>query len=173
LPANKGRKPFTFLIVKQKLLSLIKNIIRRDFVATFKTSFLSTNKNMKRILIVSLFTILVGTGCKKDSQTTGNCINLKEAIINNDIELMRKAVNKLCDDVALSPAPGGTLFPSQMQDELVKALNQGVAAKTLCYFCIQTNPGQSEISVSAGGITRVIDIAFTNNQRIEFWNMHD
>lgn len=85
---------------------------------------------------------------------------------------MEKEINLLCDEIYSMPAPGGTRMPREMQDDLVKALNNCIAAENLCYFCIKTYPPQSEIRISHNGITRILDIS-SKNQKLFFVNMHD
>jgi hypothetical protein len=129
---------------------------------------------MAKLLTILLISILVCTGCKKEDLTTRDCKNIKTALVNNDIDQMRKEINSLCEEIASTPAIGGMRTPIQFQDELVKALNKCLLAENLCYFCIQTLPEQSEIRISADGVSRILDISYNNsNQKLEFRSMHN
>jgi hypothetical protein len=86
---------------------------------------------------------------------------------------MKTEINSLCEQIATAPSPGGIQTASQQQDELVKMLNTCVNAESLCYFCIETLPEQSEIKITAENVSRIIDISYTANQKLEFVNMHD
>jgi hypothetical protein len=129
---------------------------------------------MAKLLTILLISILVCTGCKKEDLTTRDCKNIKTALVNNDIDQMRKEINSLCEEIASTPAVGSMRTPTQFQDELVKALNKCLLAENLCYFCIQTLPEQSEIRISADGVSRILDISYNNsNQKLEFRSMHN
>jgi hypothetical protein len=129
---------------------------------------------MTRLLIILLLSILTCIACKKEDLTARDCKNIKMALINNDTELMRREINSLCEKIASAPAVGGMRTPAQFQDELVKKLNKCLFAESLCYLCIQTLPEQSEIRISADGVSRILDVSYNNpTQKLEFRNMHN
>lgn len=126
--------------------------------------------NKKYLFLILLIGAIVS--CKKEKNNSYRCAAIQKAILSNDVNLMKTEINLMCDEINSMPAPGGTRMPREMQDDLVKALNKCVTAENLCYFCIDTNPPQSEIKVSFNGVTRIIDIS-TQNQKLVFVNMHD
>ncbi len=131
------------------------------------------NKNMKHPLLIFLLLSLVLTSCKKETAQNKSCDTIKKALLSKDIELMKTEINLICDKIASTPAPVGVQTLEQQQDELVKTLNTCITAVSFCYFCIHTNPGQSEIRITTNGISRTLDISYTSTQKLVFVNMHD
>jgi hypothetical protein len=113
------------------------------------------------------------TACKKETAQNKSCDTIKKALLSKDIELMKTEINQICDKIASAPSPAGVQTLEQQQDELVKILNTCITAESFCYFCIHTNPGQSEIRLTTSGVSRIIDISYTSTQKLVFVNMHD
>lgn len=118
--------------------------------------------------------VMFFTACQK-SDSACNSTAVKKAIIENDLSLMRAEITKLCNSIAVVRSSADPDGLRNSLNELVAKLNQscGIEAESLCYFCIDTLPGQAEVKVTNGSTTRILDISYSNDMRLTFVNMHD
>lgn len=132
------------------------------------------HRNMKQLPLLILLSVLLFGSCKK-ATTSCSSIAVKKAIVENDIELMRSEINKLCAGISIVRTSSDPHGLSNSLTELVRQLNNScnIQAVSLCYFCIDTLPEQSEIKVSTGGVSRILDISYTNDKKLVFVNMHN
>ena len=113
-------------------------------------------------------------GCKKDSPQQ-RCKDLTNAIAVNDLETVKTIITKYIDQLS------SKTHTEENLQKLVQSLSGkcSITAKTLCYNCIYTFPGQSEIRISfiSGGTTieKTIDISSisTTNENMKFVSMHE
>ena len=131
-----------------------------------------SEKTMRFLDYISILIWVFTTGCSK-SGVERNCDKLKSAIVNSDKEKARDAI---------------TAFIRHMQDRnytdenLRKLANEidsecDINTTVLCFDCILTLPGQSEIMLSfqsgSSTLTRVIDISYSPDNKMKFSNMHE
>lgn len=130
--------------------------------------------DMKKSLIIIYGFLLLFTSCKKNDADCNGTI-FKKAIIENNKELMRTEINKICASIAVVRTSGDPDGLKRSLDELVDKLNKACSIETtiLCYFCIATLPEQAEIRMTSGATSRTIDISYTNDKKLVFVNMHD
>lgn len=132
---------------------------------------------MKKIIVLVVSISLLST-CKKNTNNE-NCFDLLQAIKENDIEVVKREINKMA--IAFVPAITAT-DPHGHQQNITKLANKineqcGISAVVFCYACIQTLPEQSEIEISFmhNGILvhKKVDITTNINNRLVCINMHD
>lgn len=126
-----------------------------------------------------LVIVLFFTACKKDhvgdckTDRVGSCESLRDDLAANDKTRVEVAVNN-----AIAQLHSNEHTAKNLAD-LATALSSrcGVTATVLCFGCIYTYLGQSEMKVSfnSGGatITKVIDITSKGSNKMVFVNMHD
>jgi hypothetical protein len=127
---------------------------------------------MKHFLILSFSVMLLLISCRKDDTCNGNSI--KQAIIEDNKELMRGEINKLCAGIEVVRTTNDPDGLTNSLDKLVAKINTfgNVKAEILCYYCIQTLPEQSEIKVTVNSTSRVLDISYSADKKLLFVNMH-
>jgi hypothetical protein len=126
---------------------------------------------MHKLLFVLLLALLVS--CKKDKLSTKTCNNIQQALKNNDKVQMGEAINKICEQIPITPSQGDPDGLNRSLDELINKLNSCVTAENLCYFCIKTLPEQSEIKLTYRGTSRIIDISYHSSKKLKFVSMHE
>ena len=125
-----------------------------------------------RHLLSLLFLSVLFLGCKKQ-RTEKDCIQLSAAIAANNIEQVKTIITGY-----ISKLPSAT-YTEQNLTQLTASISGqcAITASVLCFDCIKTLPSQSEIrlSVVSGGltITKTIDITYTPDKKMKFWNMHE
>jgi hypothetical protein len=97
---------------------------------------------MRTISIIILL-LLLTFACKKTS-LKDNCENLKQAILSNNREMAKTAVNNI-----IMTLPDQNYTESNLQS-LINKLNTDchLTAEMLCYSCLYSNPPQSVIRIS-------------------------
>jgi hypothetical protein len=116
--------------------------------------------------------MLLLISCRKDDTCNSNSI--KQAIIEDNKELMRGEINKLCAGIEVVRTTNDPDGLTNSLDKLVAKINTfcNVKAEILCYYCIQTLPEQSEIKVTVNSTSRVLDISYSADKKLLFVNMH-
>jgi hypothetical protein len=130
---------------------------------------------MKQLSFFLLLSAILLGGCKKSSISNNACKQIKQAVVENDKELLKKEINNIC---AAIPVVRTAADPDGLQnslDILVKKLNAscGVSAESLCFFCIKTLPAQSEIRITVNATVRIIDISYNTDMKLVFVSMHN
>src|SRR6185436_19579125 len=110
--------------------------------------------------------------CDKD-RVSGRCETLQEGVLNNNIDKARSAINSFID----------RLESKQYNETNLTVLVQKISSQCnvsctmLCFNCIRTLPGQTEIriTINSGGTTvaKTIDLSYSPNNTIVFVYMHD
>ncbi len=123
-------------------------------------------------LFVLLFSCFFLCACKKDS--VGNdCQNLKKALISNNT-----AEAKLIIGYYIDRLPNKE-YTAQNLNALAKSFSNDCNFKTevLCFDCIDTLPGQSEIQIKFTNnllvTTKVIDISYSPDNKMKCAGFHD
>lgn len=133
---------------------------------------------MKKISLILCVLCLFLSSCRKE-QASVNCTSVQQAVLNSNNELMKREINRICQAIPVQVSVSDPDGLKHSLDELVNKLSSmcGLSVRSICYFCIDTLPPQSEISItvatSAGTITKLIDISYNSNKQLYFVNMHD
>ena len=120
------------------------------------------------ITIVSILSL----GCKKDFSNR-KCQQLKDEMAADNVQEVIKLVAKKVDQLSSQnyTQENLTTLAASLASEC------GISAQVLCFNCIQTLPGQSEIRFSFNDsgslIARTIDISYTPDNKIKIVNMHN
>jgi hypothetical protein len=120
-------------------------------------------------IITSLTFLMVA--CQK-ARLKDNCVNLKDAIVNDDVSLARSTVDNI-----ISTLPDAHYSQPNLQGLANRlTMDCNLTSEVLCYSCIKTNPPQSEIRISAtlAGTVKVsvVDISYSSTHRMTSLNMH-
>jgi hypothetical protein len=125
---------------------------------------------MRKIaVLVSVVSILL-CSCRKEP-LAGNCADLKAGLTANDLEKVRASITRMI----------GELPSSDYNEANITALSErissscAVTATSTCFDCIYTLPSQTEviITINSSGVTKVIDLSYTSENKIVFRNMHE
>ena len=126
---------------------------------------------MKKILLILIYGQLVFS-CHKD-ELSGSCETLRDAVLNNNIDKARSAINSFISGLEskIYNEPNLTVLVQKISSQC------NVSSTILCFNCIRTLPSQTEIRivVTSGGTTvsKTIDISYSANNIITFVTMHD
>ena len=106
------------------------------------------------------------------SQPPPRCESLHDGMQNNDVNEVKIQITRFID------ALPSQLYTAQNLDKLVAAISGqcGATAQVLCFDCVKTYPGQTEIKISfpASSIQKVIDISYTLSiNKMKVISMHD
>lgn len=126
------------------------------------------------ILLSILFTgMLISLACRRDKDVTPSCEQLQAAIISDDREAAREAINTLINQLPARTHTAENL--AKLADLIGRQCSSN--GEVICFKCIKTLPEESEIRVTttAGGqpVQRVIDIDDNAGGDMKFVNMHD
>lgn len=133
---------------------------------------------MKSISLILCILSLFLSSCKKE-HASASCSTIQQAVLGNDKDLMKKEINLICNAIQVQSSVNDPDGLKHSLDELVSRLSSlcGLSVRSLCYFCIDTLPPQSEITISVttstGTVTKLIDISYNSNKQLYFVNMHD
>lgn len=133
---------------------------------------------MKRLLVYILLLILFA--CEKDEVGHLNCINFKEAIVNEDETMIRSEIENLTSDLYPVPTPedniGHMLNLHTLVDRIYSDCND-INATIICYACINTYPPGSEISIAFEyentQIEKTIDIFTSGDDLLHYAGIHE
>jgi len=123
--------------------------------------------SVRYILSVLLLALTI-VSCKKDSLSRSECDSLKNGLVARDAMVVSKALEGLL-----------TSYSAANLDKLAEKISTkcNTTASVLCFDCIKTNPSQSELvlSFSHSGIPvkRIIDVSYTNTNKMKIVNVHD
>jgi hypothetical protein len=130
---------------------------------------------MRKLVFTVVIISPVFVGCQYEL----NCAKFKNGIGNNDNELVRNEIDRLCADLYPNVTASD---PQGQQENIVKLSNRinencGITSTVECYNCIYTNPPQSEIRidflVDTVPFTKYLDIIGTSGHMLKFADMHD
>lgn len=136
---------------------------------------------MKRILFF-LLVLATYTGCSKSKEEASqpiNCVELKQAMINDDVASVKELINEIA--AAIKAPIGLNEFDSYkfLIDELARRIktNCTIAIELVCYACIDTLPAQTEVRLkfltSVTSIEKTLDLIVTDDGKVRCVNMHD
>lgn len=126
----------------------------------------------KRLFLLILIIFFTTIGCKKDSLTP-ECQKLKDAMALNNRETVKSIILEFIGSLPSQE------YTQQNLNALAESLTSQctISAEVLCFDCIDTLPGQSEIKVSfisSGTLThKIIDISYSPDNTMKFLNMHE
>lgn len=116
--------------------------------------------------------IVVISGCSKDRDQSGDCNKLQQAIVSGNPDEVETEINKIC--VSLTGVEDSRQGLETLTNKISSFCN--INAEALCYNCIYTMPGQSEIMLSFmnAGVqkNKIIDIIYSDN-KFSFRGMHN
>ena len=127
---------------------------------------------MKKIALLILFITQFLISCKKQ-RILNDCSDLKDGIINNNINKVRSEINNIIFQLPSQD------YSEQNLSNLVQKISVtcSISSEVRCFNCIRTLPSQTEVYVklpSAGStIERIIDITYTAANSMTFSNMHN
>lgn len=124
--------------------------------------------------ITLLLLILLAFGCSKDNTT--DCDNLKEALINKDLEMLQSKFNTILSNMEPNPNEQDPLGHENNLNNFVELFNikcESLEFSVRCYACIYTNPAQSEVQISIQDEIRIIDIKTPKDEPLEFIKIHE
>jgi hypothetical protein len=127
---------------------------------------------LKSIVFIAMAWLLMLAGCKKENIDQADCQQLQNGITTSDKEQVKAVISKLITGLP------SQAYSQQNLSNLVNAISQQckAAATVLCFDCIDTSPSQSEIRISCaapgGTVERTVDISYTTNNEMVFYNLH-
>ncbi len=134
---------------------------------------------MKNSIFVMLVAVFISCETTEQTKTDVDWNKLKEAVINQDIDLADQELSKLLVNTNPTPNSNDAIGQRFNIDELVQSINESnvLTSELYCYACIKTLPAQTEIVVEVDStgtsIKRVIDIVTTEDGILRFGNMHE
>ena len=140
--------------------------------ATVILNLLSCSKNwfMKVFLMIGL--LVFSFGCRK-ANLQNSCADLSRAVMSSDIALAKSAIDNIIRSIPSSQYTQGNI------QNLVNKIsgNCNLQAIMICFDCIKTLPSQTEIRITINSGTapaqKIIDLSYTNSNKMVFHNMHD
>ena len=123
------------------------------------------------VLAIALFS--AGLSCSKDVGETDYCQELRDGVLNSNVEQVRFAITQLINGLPTQE------YTEENINKLVNVLenNCGGSAAMQCFDCIKTLPSQTEIQIShpgtSGLVHKNIDITYTSSNEMKFSNLHD
>ncbi len=134
---------------------------------------------MKNSIFVMLVAVFISCETTEQTKTDVDWNKLKEAVINQDIDLADQELSKLLVNTNPTPNSNDAIGQRFNIDELVQSINESnvLTSELYCYACIKTLPAQTEIVVEVDStgtsIKRVIDIVTPEDGILRFGNMHE
>ena len=126
---------------------------------------------MKKLILILIYGQLVFS-CHKD-ELSGSCETLRDAVLNNNIDKARSAINSFINrlESKVYNEPNLTILVQKISSQC------NISSTIICFNCIRTLPSQTEIRIviSSGGTTvsKTIDLSYSANNIITFVYMHD
>jgi hypothetical protein len=126
---------------------------------------------MKKIILILIYGQLVFS-CDKN-ELSGSCETLRDAVLNNNIDKARSAINSFINRLE------SKVYNEANLTVLVQKISSqcNVSSTIMCFNCVRTLPSQTEIRIviNSGGTTvsKTIDISYLTNNIITFVYMHD
>ena len=126
---------------------------------------------MKKLILILICGQLVFS-CDKD-ELSGSCETLRDAVLNNNIDKARSAINSFINRLE------NKVYNESNLTLLVQKISSqcNVSSTIMCFNCVRTLPSQTEIRIviNSGGTTvsKTIDISYSANNIITFVYMHD
>ena len=131
------------------------------------------NQMLKRSSILILFSLLALFACKKDKIVIADCRQLQNGITTANKEEVKNVINKFINSL---PSQN---YTEKNMNKLVNAIGQqcGASVAMLGFDWIKTLPSQTEIRISYSGtgtpVKKIIDITYTEDNKMIFQNLHD
>lgn len=124
----------------------------------------------RRISSVLVLSVVLMTACKKHSSES--CEKLKTAIATNNTQDVKGMIGQFINRLPSND------YTAQNLNNLAASLSQcDISATVLCFDCIDTYPGQSEIRLSftssGSVIDKTIDVSHSpSDNKMKVVNMH-
>lgn len=128
--------------------------------------------NCRTIIMATFLASTILAGCKKDV-SSNNCPELRGGIIANNKEDVGAII------ISYIASLSSTIYSQQNLETLAATIsaNCTINATVACFDCIKTLPSQTEIMltfVSSGiQVKKTLDISYTPDNKMIFFNMHD
>jgi hypothetical protein len=125
-----------------------------------------------RISFLIILCAILTPGCKKDSSDQ-QCQKLKDGMAANNTETVKTVITQFINQLPSNSYTQNNLnyLASSLSGQCT------ISAKVLCFDCILTLPGQSEIRLSfifsPSLVEKTIDISYSPDNKMKVVNMHE
>jgi len=135
---------------------------------------MSVSRLIPTLLGFICLSIALTISCKKTPHTPPavNCESLRYGMQNNDVNEVKTQLTRIIDRLP------SQLYTSENINRLAEEISGqcGSTANMLCFNCVKTDPGQTEIKISfpTPFIQKTIDISYTpSTNKMKVISMHD
>ena len=126
--------------------------------------------NRNRLFPLLLIFVSLATACKKSPDQPPPTICYGPGLASNDVNEVKKIITSFINNLPSQQ------YTAENLDKLAQAISGfcGVEAKILCFNCIKTDPGMTEIVIYFPNSTlqKAVDITYTASNEMKFVNVH-